>query len=308
MKWSISDIPPQYGKLAIVTGANSGLGWHIAFQLARAGSDVILAVRSEDKGRAAVERIREQLPQVKVRAEILDLASLASVRTFAAKINKESKVDLLVNNAGVMAIPRRSATEDGFERQLGTNFLGHFALTGLLIPALLQGRAARVTTVSSIAANLRMKRIKFEDLQLEQSYDPWTAYCQSKLADLMFALELGRRCAAKNFPNLSNAAHPGYAPTNLQTSGPGRPRGWAQRMFEKFASHEAELAALPILRAVTEVDAAPGSYFGPSGRFQLTGHPVPIKIPKPARNEEAAAKLWGIAESLTGVVSPQKPL
>ncbi|MGH9588153.1 MAG: oxidoreductase [Acidobacteriaceae bacterium] len=305
-KWSVADIPPQHGKLAIVTGANSGLGWHTAFQLARAGSDVILTARSEEKGRAAVERIREQLSQVKVRAEVLDLASLASVRAFAARLENEAKLDLLVNNAGVMAIPRRAVTEDGFERQLGTNFLGHFALTGLLMPVLLRARAPRVTTVSSIAANLRMKRIKFEDLQLEKAYDPWTAYCQSKLADLMFALELSRRCAAKDFALLSNAAHPGYAPTNLQTSGPGKPRGWAQRLFEKFASHEADLGALPTLRAATDVDAAPGSYYGPSGRFQLTGHPVPIAIPKAARNEAAAAKLWEIAESLTGVAAPKK--
>lgn len=307
MKWSTSDIPPQNGKLAVVTGANSGLGWHVACELARAGGEVILTARSEAKGREAVERIRRQVPHAKVIAEILDLASLASVRSFAERVG-QLKVDLLINNAGVMAVPRRELTEDGFERQLGTNFLGHFALTGLLLPALTpklrSGRAPRVTTVSSIAANLRMKRIKFEDLQLERSYDPWTAYCQSKLADLMFALELARRCTAKSIAITSNAAHPGYARTNLQTSGPGRPRGLGQKIFEKFASHGAAEGALPVLRAATEVGAMNGSYYGPDGRYQLKGSPARIAVPKPARDEAAAAKLWEIAESLTGVIYP----
>lgn len=308
MKWTLANIPSQQGKLAVVTGANSGIGWHVALELARAGGEVILTTRSEAKGREAVERIRTQIPQAKVIAEILDLASLASVRTFAAKIG-QLKLDLLVNNAGVMAVPRRELTEDGFERQLGTNFLGHFALTGLLLPALTPGlrsmRAPRVTTVSSMAANMSLKRINFEDLQLERSYGPWKAYCQSKLADLMFTLELSRRCAAKNIAITSNAAHPGYARTNLQTAGPGKPPGWGQRIFEKLVSHGAAEGALPVLRAATEIGAANGSYYGPQGRYQMKGSPMHVAIPKPARDEAAAAKLWEIAESLTGVSYPQ---
>ncbi|MFZ0661337.1 MAG: oxidoreductase [Acidobacteriaceae bacterium] len=307
MKWTLANIPSQQGKLAVVTGANSGIGWHIALELARAGAEVILTTRTEAKGREAVERIRRQLPEAKVLAEILDLASLASVRSFATKIG-QLKLDLLVNNAGVMAVPRRELTEDGFERQLGTNFLGHFALTGLLLPAFMPERrslrAPRITTVSSMAANMGPKRINFEDLQWEHSYGPWKAYCQSKLADLMFTLELSRRCAANDLPITSNAAHPGYARTNLQTSGPGRPPGLGQKIFEKFASHGAAEGALPILRAATELGARNGSYYGPDGHYQMKGSPVHVTVPKPARDEAAAAKLWEIAESLTGVSFP----
>lgn len=301
MKWTVNDIPPQHGKLAVVTGANSGIGWHTALELARAGCEVVLTARTEEKGRDAAERIRRELPQAKVRAEILDLADLASVRNFGNRLDAAEKLDLLINNAGVMAVPRRQLTKDGFELQFGTNFLGHFALTGLLVGALRRARAPRVTTVSSVAANMRMRRINFADPQGERSYNPWTAYCQSKLADLMFALELARRCAAKNLHIVSNAAHPGYARTNLQTSGPGKPQGRATLMIERFASHHASSGALPLLRAATDPDAEPGSYYGPHRFFNLKGHPVRVKVPKPARNEAAAKRLWEMAEKLTGV-------
>jgi NAD(P)-dependent dehydrogenase (short-subunit alcohol dehydrogenase family) len=216
------EIPPLGGKLAVVTGANSGIGWHTALELARAGSEVVLTARSEAKGWQAVDRIRRKMPHAKVRSDLLDLASLESVRDFAASLNREAKLDLLVNNAGLMAIPQRQVTEDGFEMQFGTNYLGPFALTMLLMPAL-QRADPRVTTVSSRAANMGLKRINFDELHWEGSYGPWKAYCQSKLADLMLMLELGRRSrAAAGIPLLSNASHPGYARTNLQTSGPGR--------------------------------------------------------------------------------------
>src|SRR3984957_18851181 len=166
----MGDIPSLQGRLAVVTGANSGIGWHTALELARAGSEVILASRTESKGRDAVDRIRQQLPQARVRAEILDLASLQSVQSFAARIDREPKLDLLVNNAGVMAVPKRQVTEDGFEQQFGTNFLGPFALTMALLPALLRAQSPRVTTVSSGAANMGLKRINFGDLQWERSY------------------------------------------------------------------------------------------------------------------------------------------
>ncbi len=301
MKWTIADIPPQTGKLAVVTGANSGIGWYTALELARAGAEVILTARSQEKGEDAVDRIHRQLLSANVRWEILDLASLASVRTFAAKVSTVPKLDLLINNAGVMAIPKREVTEDGFERQFGTNFLGHFALTGLLFPALLRASAPHVTTISSGAANMGLRRIRFEDLQWEHGYKPWAAYCQSKLADLMFALELSRRVAQKNLPLLSNAAHPGYARTNLQTSGPGKAQARTLTFLAKIMSQDAFHGALPTLRAATEPDAAPGSYYAPDRFFQLKGDPVLIPIPKPAQDEAAARKLWEIAESLTGV-------
>src|ERR1700730_12346388 len=222
-KWALSDIPSLHGRLAVVTGANSGIGWHTALELARAGSEVILATRTEAKGRDSVDRIQQEVPQAKVRAEVLDLASLRSVQIFAARIDREAKLDLLVNNAGVMSVPTRHVTEDGFELQFGTNFLGPFALTLSLMSALMRAPSPRVTTVSSGAANMGLKRINLGDLQWERSYGPWRAYCQSKLADLMFALELGRRSAAAGIRLLSNAATPGAASTNLQISGRSRP-------------------------------------------------------------------------------------
>jgi NAD(P)-dependent dehydrogenase (short-subunit alcohol dehydrogenase family) len=300
-KWTVADIPSQAGNLAVVTGANSGIGWQTALELARAGSEVILAARTEAKGRRAVELIGRKLPQAKVRAEVLDLASLQSVRAFAAKVGGEAKLDLLVNNAGVMAVPQREMTADGFELQFGTNFLGPFALTALLMPALQRAASPRVTTVASVAANLGLRRINFEDLQWERSYGPWKAYCQSKLADLMFTLELARRSAAAGMRLLSNAAHPGYARTNLQTTGPGRPQNSIEKMMASFMSQDAAHGALPTLRAATAIDAAQGSYYAPDRLFHLKGDPVAVPVPKPARDEAASRKLWEVSEKLTSV-------
>jgi NAD(P)-dependent dehydrogenase (short-subunit alcohol dehydrogenase family) len=299
-KWTMADIPSLHGRLAVVTGANSGIGWHTALELARAGSEVILASRTEAKGHDAVDRIRQEVPHAKVRAEVLDLASLRSVQSFAAKIDREAKLDLLINNAGVMSVPTRQVTEDGFELQFGTNFLGPFALTMSLMPALMRAPSPKVTTVSSGAANMGVKKINFGDLQWERSYGPWTAYCQSKLADLMFALELGRRSASAGLPLVSNAAHPGYARTNLQTSGPGREKYRVEKIMEALMSHDAAHGAMPTLRAATARDAISGSYFAPERMFQLKGDPVPVPIPKPAQNEAAARQLWETAEGLTG--------
>ncbi len=299
--WTARDIPSQKGKLAVVTGANSGIGWHTALELARAGCEVILTARTEAKGHDAAERIRQQLPAARLRAEVLDLASLRSVRGFAAKMDGEPKLDRLVNNAGVMNVPRREVTEDGFERQFGTNYLGPFALTILLMPVLLRATSPRVTTVSSGAANMGTKRIHFDDLQWEHSYGPWKAYCQSKLADLLFALELGRRAAASGMPLLSNAAHPGYARTNLQTSGPGRPQNLAEEIMARLLSQDAAQGALPTLRAATTEEAAPGSYYAPSGLFGLKGDPILASIPPPARDEVVARRLWDVSEKLTGI-------
>ncbi len=195
-----------------------------------------------------------------------------------------------------MAIPQRQLTEDGFERQFGTNFLGPFALTMLVMPALRRSSTPRVTTVSSGAANMGLKRINFEDLQWAKSYGPWKAYCQSKLADLLFTLELGKRSGTSL---ISNAAHPGFARTNLQTSGPGKEMNPVQKFVASFLSQDAAGGALPTLRAATAQDAISGSYFGPANMFHLKGAPVPITIPKPAQDQSAAQRLWSVAEQLT---------
>lgn len=301
--WTTADIPPQNNKLALVTGANSGIGWHTALELARAGAEVILAARTQAKGAAAIARIRQCLPQARVRAEILDLADLSSVRALAGRLNARPKLDLLINNAGVMAIPRRETTANGFERQFGTNYLGPFALTALVFPALLRAPEPRITFVSSGAASMGLRRIQFEDLQWEKNYSPWKAYCQSKLADLLLAQELSRRCARAKIPLLVTAAHPGYARTNLQTSGPGRSLGNPFRLGALlfFMSQDAAHGALPTLRAATAPAAASGSYFGPSRMFGLKGSPVLIPVPPPALDQSAACQLWDVSEPLTGV-------
>ena len=287
-KWTVADIPSQAGKIAVVTGANSGIGWHTALELARAGGEVVLAARTAAKGEDASGRIRREVPQAKVHVELLDLASLKSVRTFAGRVGASGKIDLLVNNAGVMAIPERKVTEDGFEMQMGTNFIGPFALTGLLMPALLRSSTPRVTTVSSGAANMGLRRINFEDMQWEKSYSPWKAYCQSKLADLMLMLELGRRSGV-----VSNAAHPGWARTNLQTAGPGKELNWWQRAATAVGSQDAAAGALPTLRAATAAEAGRGSYFAPNRFFQLKGNPVAVAVPRPALDAAAARRLVG---------------
>jgi NAD(P)-dependent dehydrogenase (short-subunit alcohol dehydrogenase family) len=302
--WTVADIPSQRDRLAVVTGANSGIGWETALELARAGAEVVLTARTEAKGKDAVTRILQVSPQAKVRFETLDLASLRSVEEFAVRVGSEAKLDLLVNNAGVMRIPARQVTEDGFEMQFGTNFIGPFALTALLMPALLRSNAPRVTTVSSGAANMGLKRIRFEDLQWKAGYKPWAAYCQSKLADLMLTMELGRRSEEAGKRVLSNAAHPGFARTNLQTSGPGRELNAIERFVTPFMSHDAAHGAMPTLRAATEPKAAQGSYYSPENFFQLKGDPVLIPLPKPARDAASARQLWEIANNLTGVQWP----
>lgn len=297
-QWSTKDIPYQSGKLAVVTGANSGIGWHTALELARAGADVILAVRSEEKGWLAVDRILTIVPQARVRAELLDLASIGSIRSFVDRMRPMEKIDMLINNAGVMAVPERRLTFDGFEMQFGTNFLGPFLLTALLMPVLRRSRNPRVTTVCSGAANMGDRKIHFEDLQSERSYDPWKAYCQSKLADLLFAQELSRR--AQRTSLVSNAAHPGYALTNLQTSGPKRGVRWYEKAFAAVAGQDAAHGALPTLRAATTL-TDPDAYYAPGGAFQLKGAPVKVDVPSPGKDQEAAKRLWQAAESLTGV-------
>ena len=288
MPWTAADIPDQAGRQAVVTGANSGLGLQIALELARNGARVTMAVRNAEKGESAVARIKQEVPAADVELASLDLADLGSVRSFAA--GREDPIDVLVNNAGVMALPRR-LTKDGFEMQLGTNHLGHFALTGLLLPKL---RAARVVTISS-GAHL-YGRIRFDNLQGERHYQRWLAYGQSKLANLLFAFELAR----KDLDLTSAAAHPGYAATNLQLQGNALSRRMWGVANKVFAQSDAQ-GALPALYAATMPEVCNGDYFGPDGTGGTRGHPTRSHAAGKARDPELGARLWAVSEELTGV-------
>jgi NAD(P)-dependent dehydrogenase (short-subunit alcohol dehydrogenase family) len=299
-KSTAEQMPDQSDRTVIVTGANSGLGLETARELARRGANVVLACRNTAKGEAAQEEIeRSAAPGAMVELAALDLSSLASVRAFAQDFaSAHDSLDLLVNNAGVMAPPRRE-TEDGYELQFGTNVLGHFALTGLLI-GLMQGREdARVVTVSSNAH--KMGKINFDDLQSSRGYRRWSAYGQSKLGDLMFALELDRRLRASGSTIKSLAAHPGYAATNLQTAAPPLVDRMVMIVTNLVMAQSAAMGALPILYAATEPDVEGGAYVGPDGIGEFRGHPQVVRTSRAARNEEVAARLWGVCEELTGV-------
>ncbi len=303
--WSIADIPSQAGKLAVVTGATGGLGYETALELARAGAEVLVTGRNAEKGRIAIERIRRAVPSAKVSFEMLDLASLASVRTFAGKmIARGRSLDLLINNAGVMDLPARRFTEDGFEQQFGTNHLGHFALTGLLLPLLRAANAPRVVNVSSLAH--RGGKIDFANLQGERKYRSWPAYQQSKLANLLFTFELQRRSDARGWKLMSNAAHPGYARTDLIPNGPGTGglKGMGMTVLGSFMSQSAAAGALPTLYAATSPQATPDGYYGPNGFYELKGAVAPAKIFPQARDMTVARRLWEISEKLTGVKWP----
>jgi NAD(P)-dependent dehydrogenase (short-subunit alcohol dehydrogenase family) len=299
MKWTAADIPDQRGRTAIVTGANSGLGRVVAQELARAGAQVVLACRDTGKGEAAAERIAASAPGARVEVAELDLAALDSVRSFSEGFARGDRpLDLLVNNAGVMA-PPHGRTVDGFERQLGTNHLGHFALTGRLLPLLRDRAGARVVTVSSAAH--RGGSIEFDDLQSERRYSRWGAYSQSKLANLLFALELDRRLRSAGLPLISMAAHPGYAATNLQFSGPPAYERAFMRVGNLLFAQSAAMGALPILFAATAPDLAGGSFVGPDGLLEGRGHPRQVSPSSAARDEQAARRLWEVSERLTGV-------
>jgi len=304
-----ADVPELGGLLYIVTGGNSGIGLEAAHALARRGARVVLACRDPEKARGAVAAIRADAPQASVEAMELDLASLASVRAFAAAFaGRHDTLHGLVNNAGVMALPYRR-TADGFEMQLGTNHLGHFALTGLLLDRLLAAPARanapgpRIVTVSSGAH--RAGRIRFDDLQSERRYGKWRAYGQSKLANLLFAYELQRRLDKCGADLISVACHPGYAATNLQFAGPRMDGSrWQERIVRlgnALLSQDAAAGALPTLYAATAPDVRGGDYIGPDGLGELTG--APRKVESNARSHDAAvaAKLWDVSEKLTGV-------
>jgi NAD(P)-dependent dehydrogenase (short-subunit alcohol dehydrogenase family) len=300
--WTIADIPPQNGRTAIITGATGGLGYETALALAGAGATVVLTGRNDAKGRQALEKVRGQFPNAEISYQALDLASLASVADFAARFaTGHASLDLLINNAGVMALPVRQTTADGFEMQFGTNYLGHYALTAHLLPWLRRGTKPRVVNLSSLAH--RSGKIDLDDLQGARGYSPWKTYCQSKLAMLMFALELQRRSDAAGWGLMSNAAHPGYARTDLIANGPGASglMGVLGRSFGRYVSHSAAAGALPTLFAATSPLAEGAGYYGPNGFHELKGPPVPAKIMPQAKDAAVAARLWDISAALTGV-------
>lgn len=308
MRWTADAMPDLAGRRAIVTGANSGLGWWTAYELARHGAAVTMAVRDVARGHAAraqmADRAGRELP---LTVAALDLADLASVRVFAQDWAREHPegLDLLVNNAGIMAIPR-ALTRDGFEMQLGTNHLGHFALTGLLMPALVAVPHSRVVTVSSGVH--RMGRIRMDDLMGERRYRPWSAYAQSKLANLLFTAELQRRLDAAGVPTLAMAAHPGFAATNLQGVGPSMRFGSGGKRIadlgNRLLAQSAEMGALPTLFAATEPGLPGDSYIGPDGFMEQRGHPRVVGRAGAALDEATARELWTRSEELTGVHVP----
>jgi len=301
--WTTQDIPDQSGRLAIVTGATGGLGLETALALASAGAAVILAGRNPGKGRAAEALIRDAHAAADIRFELVDLASLASVSAFAERMLAAGRpIDILVNNAGVMALPTRETTVDGFETQIGTNYLSHFALTAHLLPLLIAARA-RVVQLSSIAH--RSGRIRLDDLHHARGYRPWPVYSQTKLAMLMFALELDRRSRAKGWGLTSVAAHPGAANTDLIPNGPGADGAglvaFASRLAVRLLGHSAAAGALPQLMAATMPGVQGGQYFGPQGWQELKGPPGSARIEPRARDADTAATLWATSETLTGV-------
>jgi len=297
--WTVAQIPDQHGRIAIVTGANSGLGIVTARELAAHGAHVILACRNTAKGEEALREVATAAPGAEVELAELDLSSLASVRAFAARFRAEHDgLDLLINNAGVMAPPRRE-TAEGFELQLGTNHLGHFALTGQLIGAMAGREDGRVVTLSSNAH--KFARINIEDLQSERRYRRWAAYGQSKLADLMSALELDRRLRATGSTISSLAAHPGYAATNLQTAAAPIADRLVMQLTNHLIAQSADAGALPSLYAATQPGLQGGIYVGPDGVGEFRGHPREVSPSRAARDQQAAARLWAVSEQLTGV-------
>ncbi|MEU9270160.1 oxidoreductase [Streptomyces sp. NPDC048251] len=303
--WSAHDIPDQGGRTAVVTGANSGLGYVTARELARKGARVVLACRSETRGREAVRRLREEVPSAKAELRRLDLGDLASVREFADALPYD-RLDLLVNNAGVMAMPY-GTTADGFETQFGVNHLGHFALTGLLLPALLAAAdrpagATRIVTVSSMVHLLG--NIDPDDLNSERTYRRWIAYGRTKTANLLFTHELARRLTAAGAEVVAAAAHPGYAATNLQTAGPrAEGRRVAERLMalgNRVLAQSAEAGALPALYAATAPGVRPDSFTGPS-LAMWRGAPAPSRRAPWTLDDRVGERLWAASERLTGV-------
>lgn len=302
-EWSEADVPDQSGRVAVVTGANTGIGYQTAAALAYRGAHVVLAVRNLEKGNAALSRIVAARPRADVTLQALDLSSLDSVRSAADALRTAyPRIDLLINNAGVMWTPKQ-VTEDGFELQFGTNHLGHFALTGLVLDHLLSVRGSRVVTVSSLGHRLRAA-IHFDDLQWERRYDRVAAYGQSKLANLLFTYELQRRLAARpGAHTIAVAAHPGGSNTDLARNLPGifQP---LKAVLGPVLFQSPAMGALPTLRAATDPAVAGGQYYGPAGFLEQRGHPKIVQSSAQSHDEELQRRLWAVSEQLTGVKFP----
>lgn len=298
--WTAADIPDQSGRTAIVTGANSGLGYDTAAALAAKGARVVLAVRNLDKGNEAVDRIKKSAPNAVVSLAELDLSSLGNVRRAADELRAaHPRIDLLINNAGVMYLPNRETTEEGFEMQFGTNHFGHFALTGLLLDNLLSVEGSRVVTVSSVGHRI-MARIRFEDPHFETGYNRVRAYGQSKLANLMFTYELQRRLAAKGAETIAAAAHPGFSDTELMRYIPV----FVPDLVWKIFTQPADKGALPTLRAATDPGVQGGQYYGPDGIGEVKGSPKLVASSAQSHDEDIQRRLWTMSEELTGVTFP----
>ncbi|NWJ48473.1 MAG: SDR family oxidoreductase [Chloroflexi bacterium] len=300
--WTTNDIPDQHGRIAVITGANSGLGYETSLALAAKGAQVIMTSRDPERGKAALNRIKQQLPAASLELMTLDLGSLASIRSFALEFRaKYSRLDLLINNAGVMAIPFRK-TVDGFETQLGTNHLGHFALTGLLLDTILETPSSRIVNVSS--GLHRSGYIHFDDLYLEKKYTPYAAYSQSKIANLYFTFELQRKLEALGSKTISVSAHPGYAATNLQgtsaSSTGSKLNVFMYKLANTLVAQSQAKGALPQLYAATAPEVKGGEFFGPHF-MGYRGYPKLEKAADKAYDKEIAAKLWKVSEELTGV-------
>jgi NAD(P)-dependent dehydrogenase (short-subunit alcohol dehydrogenase family) len=301
------DVPDLTGKRAIVTGANSGLGFELTRRLAKAGAAVTLAVRNRSKGEAAIAQLTAEIQDARLSVRLIDLTSLASVQAFAESMVRDGHpVDILINNAGVMMPPRRETTDDGLELQFEANYLGHFALTAQLLPLLQKANAARVVNLSSIYA--RAGRLDWDDLQGERSYRPGRAYGLSKLAMLMFARELDKRSVANGWGILAAAAHPGATHTNLQSTGPLRgrnPEGLRYRLNDLQYKvpglyQNVDQGILPALFAATSPETKGGTYYGPGGFQELAGGPAPADVPKRALDGAEANHLWVVSEELSG--------
>jgi NAD(P)-dependent dehydrogenase (short-subunit alcohol dehydrogenase family) len=298
-KWTTADIPDQTGRVAVVTGSNTGLGFETAAALADKGAHVVLAVRNLDKGKDAELLIRKRSPNADVALQELDLSSLESTRAAAEQLRADhDRIDLLINNAGVMYTPKQT-TKDGFEMQFGTNHLGHFAFTGLLLDRLLPVAGSRVVTVSSVGHRI-LADIHFDDLQWDRSYNRVRAYGQAKLSNLLFTYELQRRLAAHGAPTIAAAGHPGFSDTELMRHLPGSLDA-VFRLAAPLVTQDAAHGALPQLRAATDPAVVGGQYYGPSGIAQSQGSPVVVGSSKKSHDAELQRKLWAVSEELTGV-------
>jgi NAD(P)-dependent dehydrogenase (short-subunit alcohol dehydrogenase family) len=301
-KWTADDIPDQTGRTAVVTGANTGLGLETAKALAARGASVVLAVRNIDKGKHAAATIAAATPGADVTVQRLDLSSLDSVRGAAAELRAgHDRVDLLVNNAGVMYTPQ-GTTADGFELQLGTNHLGHFALTGLLLDRLLATDDSRIVTVSSVGHRIR-SRIDFDDLGFDHGYSRVAAYGRSKLANLLFTYELQRRLAQAGAATITVAAHPGGSNTELARNSPLVVRG-LNAVFGRLVAQSAAMGALPTLRAATASTVVGGQYYGPGGFREVRGHPTLVASSRRSHDTDTQRQLWAVSEKLTGITYP----